>query len=173
MLDFHSHYYPPEYLDAVTRGPAKVRITHDAEGNPCLHYPGDYNVAVRGHRDLAYREEVLAREGVDRQLITFTTPGVHIEEGGQSVRLARTVQRTLVGHLGRRYEDVADLGVKQGPFYVLVGAHMPCVLVEVSFLTHPVEGRRLADAAYQAAVAEGLYAGVAAYLADARRGRTH
>ena len=90
----------------------------------------------------------------------------------ESVRLARTVQRTLVGHLGRRYPDVADLGVKQGPFYVLVGAHMPCVLVEVSFLTHPVEGRRLANMAYQAALAEGLYAGVAAYLADDRRGRT-
>jgi N-acetylmuramoyl-L-alanine amidase len=90
----------------------------------------------------------------------------------ESVRLARTVQRTLVGHLAHRYADVADLGVKQGPFYVLVGAHMPCVLVEVSFLTHPVEGRRLASTAYQAAVAEGLYAGVAAYLADDRRGRT-
>jgi N-acetylmuramoyl-L-alanine amidase len=90
----------------------------------------------------------------------------------ESVRLARTVQRTLVGHLSGRYPDVADLGVKQGPFYVLVGAHMPCVLVEVSFLTHPVEGRRLATDAYQAAVAEGLYAGIAAYLADERRGRT-
>lgn len=90
----------------------------------------------------------------------------------ESVRLARTVQRTLVGHLGSRYSEVADLGVKQGPFYVLVGAHMPCVLVEVSFLTHPVEGRRLASDAYQAAVAEGLYGGIAAYLADARRERT-
>ena len=62
--------------------------------------------------------------------------------------------------------------MKQGPFYVLVGAHMPCVLVEVSFLTHPVEGRRLATDAYQATIAEGLYAGIAAYLADDRRGRT-
>ena len=90
----------------------------------------------------------------------------------ESVALARTVQRTLVGYLGHRYPDVADLGVKQGPFYVLVGAHMPCVLVEMSFLTHPVEGRRLGTDAYQAAVAEGLYAGVAAFLADTRRGRT-
>lgn len=89
-----------------------------------------------------------------------------------SVRLAHTVQRSLVGHLGARYADVGDLGVKQGPFYVLVGAHMPCVLVEMSFLTHPVEGRRLATDHYQAAVAEGLYAGIAAYLADDRRGRT-
>lgn len=90
----------------------------------------------------------------------------------ESVALARTVQRSLVGHLGRRYPGVADLGVKQGPFYVLVGAHMPCVLVEIAFLTHPVEGRRLGTDAYQAAVAEGLYAGIAAFLADARRGRT-
>ena len=90
----------------------------------------------------------------------------------ESVRLASTVQRTLVGHLGTRYSGVADLGVKQGPFYVLVGAHMPCVLVEMSFLTHPVEGRRLASEAYQAAVAEGLYGGIAAYLADNRRERT-
>ena len=89
-----------------------------------------------------------------------------------SVRLAQTVQRSLVGHLGARYPDITDLGVKQGPFYVLVGAHMPCVLVEMSFLTHPVEGRRLATDHYQAAVAEGLYAGIAAYLADDRRGRT-
>ena len=90
----------------------------------------------------------------------------------ESVALARTVQRSLVGHLGRRYPGVADLGVKQGPFYVLVGAHMPCVLVEIAVLTHPVEGRRLGTDAYQAAVAEGLYAGIAAFLADARRGRT-
>jgi N-acetylmuramoyl-L-alanine amidase len=90
----------------------------------------------------------------------------------ESVRLAHTVQRSLVGHLSARYPDVTDLGVKQGPFYVLVGAHMPCVLVEMSFLTHPVEGRRLATDHYQAAVAEGLYAGIAAYLADDRRGRT-
>ena len=62
--------------------------------------------------------------------------------------------------------------MKRGPFYVLVGAYMPCVLVETSFLTHPTEGRRLADEAYRAAIAEGLYAGIARFLADARRART-
>ena len=49
---------------------------------------------------------------------------------------------------------------------------MPCVLVETSFLTHPTEGRRLSDEAYRAAIAEGLYAGIARFLADARRART-
>ena len=50
----------------------------------------------------------------------------------------------------RRYAGIEDLGVKRGPFYVLVGAFMPCVLVETSFLTHPVEGRRMADGRFVA-----------------------
>ena len=49
---------------------------------------------------------------------------------------------------------------------------MPCVLVETSFLSHPAEGRRLAQPAYREAVAEGLYAGIERFLADARRART-
>ena len=60
VIDFHNHYYPPKYLEALRSGGTSVKVTIDAEGNPVLHYPGDYNIAVRGHRDLAYRDEVLA-----------------------------------------------------------------------------------------------------------------
>ena len=90
----------------------------------------------------------------------------------ESIALATAVQRGLVDHVGARYRGVADLGVKRGPFYVLVGAYMPCVLVETSFLTNPTEGRRLAAPAYRDAVAEGIETGVARFLADARRART-
>ena len=117
-------------------------------------------------------DDVPQAEGEGTQLRYILSDLLQVGKIDQSVRLAHKVQRSLVGHLGARYPDVADLGVKQGPFYVLVGAYMPCVLVEMSFLTHPVEGRRLATESYQAAVAEGLYAGIAAYLADERRGRT-
>src|SRR5229473_8666884 len=89
IIDFHNHFYPPAYLDALERGPSTVRITRDAEGNPLLHYPGDYNVAVRGHRDIDYREQVLSAAGVDTQVITLTTPGTHVEEPANAVRLAR------------------------------------------------------------------------------------
>jgi N-acetylmuramoyl-L-alanine amidase len=89
-----------------------------------------------------------------------------------SVQLARSVQRGLVRRLRRRHADVVDLGVKRGPFYVLVGAYMPCVLVEVAFLSHPVEGRRLARRDYRAEVAEGLYTGIERFLADTSRRRT-
>jgi aminocarboxymuconate-semialdehyde decarboxylase len=90
-IDFHNHYYPPEYIKALEQGPSAVRITYDAERNPCLHYPGDYNVAVPGHRDIDYREQVLKDSGVDVQVITLTTPGTHIEEPATAVRLARLV----------------------------------------------------------------------------------
>jgi aminocarboxymuconate-semialdehyde decarboxylase len=91
IIDFHDHYYPPQYIKALEQGPSAVRITHDAEGNPCLHYPGDYNVAVPGHRDIDYREQVLKQAGVDTQVITLTTPGTHIEEPATAVRLAKLV----------------------------------------------------------------------------------
>ena len=91
IIDFHNHYYPPAYIKALEQGPSAVRITHDAEGNPLLHYPGDYNVAVRGHRDIDYREQVLKDTGVDTQIITLTTPGTHIEEPATAARLASLV----------------------------------------------------------------------------------
>jgi aminocarboxymuconate-semialdehyde decarboxylase len=91
VIDFHNHYYPPQYIQALEQGPSAVRITHDAEGNPSLHYPGDYNVAVRGHRDIDYREQVLRQQGIDTQVITLTTPGTHVEDPTTAVRLARLV----------------------------------------------------------------------------------
>lgn len=91
IIDFHNHYYPPKYIEALERGPSAVRITRDAEGNPWLHYPGDYNIAVRGHRDIDYREQVLRDEKIDTQIITLTTPGTHVEEPATAARLAALV----------------------------------------------------------------------------------
>ncbi|HEY6970208.1 MAG TPA: amidohydrolase family protein [Candidatus Angelobacter sp.] len=91
LIDFHNHYYPPEYIAALERGPSAVRITHDSEGNPWLHYPGDYNIAVRGHRDIDFREQVLRKAGVDTHVITLTTPGTHVESPATAARLASLV----------------------------------------------------------------------------------
>lgn len=82
----------------------------------------------------------------------------------ESIALAEAVQSQLVRYLRGRWRDVTDLGVKKGPFYVLVGAYMPCVLIEVGFLTHPEEGARVASPRYQRDVAEGLRRGIRAFL---------
>jgi aminocarboxymuconate-semialdehyde decarboxylase len=91
IIDFHNHYYPPAYLDALERGGSSVKVTRDSQGNPVLHYPGDYNVAVLGHRDIDYREQVLREASVDMQVITLTTPGTHVEERATAVKLAQMV----------------------------------------------------------------------------------
>ena len=91
IIDFHTHFYPPEYLDALRQPGGAVRVTDDAAGNPVIHYPGDYNVAVPGHRDIDFREGDVTKQGADMQVLTLTTPGVHVEEAVRAIALARLV----------------------------------------------------------------------------------
>lgn len=112
LIDVHNHFYPPEYLSALEAGDSSVELTIDAEGNPCLHYPGDYNVAVRGHRDIEYRHRVLEQEGVDTQVITFTTPGTHVEPPDRAARFARLVNdafAAIVRERSPRFSALATL----------------------------------------------------------------
>jgi N-acetylmuramoyl-L-alanine amidase len=82
----------------------------------------------------------------------------------ESNRLAGIVQKQMISHLRRHYRDIKDLGVKQAPFYVLIGAQMPSILAEVSFINHPVEGKRLASPSYRQHLAEALAEGVKGYI---------
>ena len=81
-----------------------------------------------------------------------------------SAHLANEVQKSLHKKLRTRYADVKNLGVKQGPFYVLVGASMPSILVETAFLSNATEESRLKDPAYQAMAADGILDGVRSYI---------
>lgn len=112
IVDFHNHYYPPVYLDAIRTGDTSVRVTIDAQENPVLHYPGDYNVVVPGHRDIEYRARVLEEAGVTKQVVTFTSPGTHVETPGRAVELARMVNDALadvVATHGDRFAALATL----------------------------------------------------------------
>ncbi len=95
IIDFHNHFYPPEFLDAIRAGSSNFRVTDDDEGNPVLHSPGDYNVIVPGHRDIDFRVNVLDEAGVDRQVITFTAPGTAIESPERAAELATVVNDGL------------------------------------------------------------------------------
>jgi aminocarboxymuconate-semialdehyde decarboxylase len=88
-----------------------VRVTEDEAGNPLIHYPGDYNVAVQGHRDIDYRADVLAEQGVDRQVVSLTTPGTHVEEPARAARLARLVNDAFADVVAgkRRFGALATL----------------------------------------------------------------
>ena len=159
---------------------ADLFVSIHANANPSgrLHGIETYyldNAADRATIRLAAMEnglDLLRPRGDGTDLRYILSDLVQVGKMDESIALARAVQRAVVATTRARYPYVADLGVKRGPFYVLVGAYMPCVLVETSFLTHPIEGRRLAHAEYQATIAEGLAAGVARFLADTRRART-
>lgn len=81
-----------------------------------------------------------------------------------SAHLADEVQKSLHKKIRTAYSDVKNLGVKQGPFYVLVGASMPSILVETAFLSNATEEARLGDPAYQILAAEGILNGVRSYI---------
>jgi aminocarboxymuconate-semialdehyde decarboxylase len=102
VIDVHNHFYPPEYLDALRSGKSVVKVTTDSQGNPHIHYPGDYNVAVAGHRDIAYRQGVLEKEGVDTQVITLTTPGTHVESQAYAATLASLVNDAFARIIAER-----------------------------------------------------------------------
>ncbi len=85
-----------------------------------------------------------------------------------SNKLAIDLQRGMLGALRKKYKNVHDGGVREGPFWVLVGAQMPAVLVEVGFITHPTEARRLVNKEYQKRLATGLAFGIDRYFANNR-----
>jgi len=85
-----------------------------------------------------------------------------------SRQLADCVQTALVNNLQKRYGQAKDLGVKQAPFIVLVGAEMPSTLIEVSFISNPVEERLLRDQRYLDAIADAIVDGLKRYAQDAQ-----
>ena len=83
----------------------------------------------------------------------------------QSNKLAIDVQQHMLYEARKLYKDVVDGGVREGPFWVLVGAQMPSILVEVGYISHPKESRRLYNSQYQKKLALGIATGVDAYFA--------
>ncbi len=103
---------------------------------------------------------------VGSELSEIVSDMIHNDKLEGSVILAHVLQSSMMTQVTRRHTRARNLGVKKGPFYVLVGAEMPCVLAEVSFLTHRVQGQLLRSSAYREAIAEGLFQGIARFIKE-------
>ncbi|MFQ5667456.1 MAG: N-acetylmuramoyl-L-alanine amidase [Candidatus Binatia bacterium] len=154
-----------------------ISIHANASPNPKLSGTETYylnNTHDRATIRLAKMENglrtVTNHSGGERDVSLILSDLIQSYKIQESVGLAEQVQHALVRELHARGSPVNDLGVKQGPFYVLVGAGMPCVLVEVAFLTNPREGRRLARRRYQEGIAEGLLHGIRRFVENTRIG---
>jgi len=86
----------------------------------------------------------------------------------ESRQFATDVQRLMIERLRPANKTVRDLGVKQAPFVVLIGAAMPSVLAEVSFITNPQEAKLLRGSAYRQRIADALYGAIRKYQMSLR-----
>ena len=87
----------------------------------------------------------------------------------QSNKLAIDVHRRMMTNLRSRYRGVRDGGVRHAPFWVLVGASRPSILVEVGYISHPKERKRLFMPRYQELIAKGIAEGVDIYLDNRKK----
>ena len=114
---------------------------------------------------IAARENASVLQGADKMsqhvIVDSVLSGPKIIH---SHKLAIDVQNAMIKNLKRKYSDVKNGGVKPGPFYILVGASRPSILVEVGYLTNPKERARLFTSDYQNRIVEGITEGVGRYL---------
>jgi len=148
---------------------------HDADLFVSVHVNSSRNKRARGIEtyylnfattreamEVAARENAIADKNMAelQKLTTAIALNSKIEE---SRDFAGLVQAQLVTTLKKDY-SIPSLGVKQAPFYVLIGAHMPSILAEISFISNQQEFKLLGDDSYRQSIAEGLAAGVNRYI---------
>ena len=90
----------------------------------------------------------------------------------ESRDFADMVQKSMVSKLSARNGQIRDLGVKQAPFVVLIGAGMPSVLAEISFLTNKQDAQLLKTGAYRQQIAEALFEAILRYQGGLKKMRT-
>jgi N-acetylmuramoyl-L-alanine amidase len=82
----------------------------------------------------------------------------------ESSRLARQVHNSLVTGLEKNYSHIKSLGVKQAPFYVLIGAQMPAILVEMAFISNPNDAQHLKNDRFLERIASDISTGIKSYI---------
>ncbi len=119
---------------------------------------------------IAERENRAVLKGMNRLsrnvVIDSVLAGPKIVE---SNKLAIDVHRRIMTNLHTRYKGVKDGGVRHAPFWVLVGASRPSILVEVGYISHPTERKRLFTPRYQELIAKGIAEGVDSYLNNRKK----
>ncbi len=84
----------------------------------------------------------------------------------ESSRLAAHVQKSMYNGLRKHYSKIKNKGVKQAPFYVLLGAQMPAILVETSFISNSRECKRLINSKYQDRMSDAIVEGIRRYIKE-------
>ena len=122
------------------------------------------NLATDKHAiAVAARENATSEKNISDldYILTDLMKYAKIEE---SSRLANSVHKGFTGKMKAKYSGTNDLGIKQAPFYVLLGAKMPAILVETAFISNPTEGKRLRSDKYLQTIANSIAHGIEQYI---------
>jgi len=112
---------------------------------------------------VAARENAVSQQGI-HDLEEVVKKIARTEKIDESRELAEDVQDSLSRRIQKTTKPVKNRGVRKAPFVVLIGADMPSILTEISFLSNPADEQLLKKPEYRQRVAEGLYQGVSDYL---------
>jgi N-acetylmuramoyl-L-alanine amidase len=112
--------------------------------------------------DVAARENAVSDQSI-HQLSDLVKKIALKDKIAESHEFASDVEGSLYAGLAKGNAGLKDRGVKKAPFVVLIGANMPSILAEISFVTNPKDAEQLAQPEYRERVAESLYKGVARY----------
>ncbi len=113
--------------------------------------------------EVAARENATSQESV-HQLQSLIQKIAMSEKVEESQQFAKLVEREVHSSLAKAGNTQKNRGVKKAPFVVLIGANMPSILAEISFLTNPRDERLLNRPDYRQKIAEGLYQGIVRYM---------
>jgi|GraSoi_2013_60cm_1033757.scaffolds.fasta_scaffold00064_5 N-acetylmuramoyl-L-alanine amidase len=125
-----------------------------------------YYLNLKGSPDameVAARENATAQQSI-HDLEDIVKKIARSEKIDESREFAADIQESLAKRIQKLNKTVKDRGVRKAPFVVLVGADMPSILTEISFLSNPADERLLKNPEHRQRVAEGLYQGMANYL---------
>lgn len=124
------------------------------------------NVALDEHSmNLAAKENATSKKNISDLQVILNDLMLNTKIF-ESSSLAKFVQQGLLRELRQGYKKVRDRGVRQAPFYVLIGAKMPAILVEIGYITNFIENKRLCSDDYLARVASGIVKGIDSYIKD-------
>ncbi len=115
--------------------------------------------------EVAARENATSRKNISdlESILNDLMKNAKINE---SSRLATKVQGTMCKGLAKNYSKIRNLGVKQAPFYVLLGARMPSILIETSFISNKTECKRLVSSTFQERLCDSIIDGVERYIKE-------
>jgi N-acetylmuramoyl-L-alanine amidase len=113
--------------------------------------------------EVAARENASSSDGI-HDLEDIVKRIARTEKIDESKEFAQDVQDSLSKSVQKNAKLVKNRGVRKAPFVVLIGADMPSILTEISFLSNPADERMLKQPEHRQRVAEGIYQGVAGYL---------